>query len=239
MVIVYTFSSAWDAVDLSPFVLKLLTWMRMTGVAHRAERGDIRKAPKRKLPYIDDGERLLGDSSLIIEHLLAKGVASPLAGDALSPVDAAIATAFKGMIECELYFVIVYSRWIHPHGFRTYSPVLKEAIARMGVPRLFTGLALWYLRRQMVRQLYQQGMGRHEPSVVLAKGKRQVDAIAAYLGDKAYFMGDEPATIDATVFAFVDSLTNTPLFPELTEHVERHDNLVRYRKRMRDRYWSA
>lgn len=240
MITVYTFGGAWEAVDLSPFVFKLLTWLRMTGVAYETAPGDIRKAPKRKLPYIDDGSgALLGDSSLIIEHLTAKGVAAHLAGDDLSPPAAAIATAFKGMIESELYFVILSSRWSADRGFATYRPVLEKAFARMGIPSLVMPPVLWMLRRQMVEQAYCQGMGRHDEGVILAKGRGHIDAIAAHLADNPYFMGAEPGTIDATVFAFLESLTNTPLHPALAEQVKRHANLVRYAARMRERYWDA
>ncbi len=238
MITVYTFGGAWGAVDVSPFVFKLLTWLRMTNIPHHATPGDIRKAPKRKLPYVEDDGVLLGDSSLIIEHLVAKGAPAHLPGDDLSPGDAAIAHAFKGMIESELYFVILHSRWADDHGFRTYAPVLRKALADMGLPSLIMPVALRVLRRQMVHQAYCQGMGRHEERVILDKGKAHVDAIAAHLADKPYFMGAEPGTIDATVFAFLDALTSTPLHPALAAQVNSHPNLQGYSARMRARYWS-
>lgn len=238
MITVYTFGSAWGAVDLSPFVVKLLTWLRMAGVPHRTALGDMRKAPHRKLPYIEDGGRLIGDSSLIIEHILAKEPSLRLAGDDLPPPLAAVAAAFKGMIESELYFVIVYTRWAVDLGYATYRPVLVSSLAKMGLPAALVSLALPLLRRRMIAQVYEQGMGRHERGVIFAKGRRHIDAIAAYLADKPYFMGDEPGTIDATVFGFLDALTSTPLCPLLTDHVLQHANLAAYHARMWGRYWS-
>jgi glutathione S-transferase len=237
MITVHTFGAAWDAIDLSPFVVKALTWLRMTGIEHRTAPGDIRKAPQRKLPYIDDGGRLLGDSSLIIEHIQAKTPEARLPGDALSPAQTAVATAFKGMIESELYFVILYARWVEDAGFALYRPVLRGSLRKMGLPSFATLPVLFVLRRQMISQTYEQGMGRHSFSVVVAKARTHIDAMAAHLGEKPYFMGDEPGTIDATVFAFVDGLANNPLSPLLTDHLRRHPNLLAYRARMLARYW--
>lgn len=238
MITAYTFGGAWDAVDISPFVTKLLTWLRMSGVEHRTAVGDVRKAPSRKLPYIDDDGRLLGDSSLIIEHLLATGRAKPLGGDALSAGDAAVAAAFKAMIESELYFVILFSRWAEEYGFSRYRSVLVKSVAAMGVPSVLAPLLVRVLRRQMISQTYQQGMGRHPSHVVLAKGKKHIDAIAAHLGEKPHFMGAEVGTLDATVFGFLDGIFGTPLCPTLTDHARTHANLVRYHAQMRERWWS-
>ncbi|MFO0588898.1 MAG: glutathione S-transferase C-terminal domain-containing protein [Polyangiaceae bacterium] len=204
--------------DLSPFVAKLLTWLRMTGVEHRTAIGDVRKAPSRKLPYIDEDGRLLGDSSLIIEHLLATARAKPLPGDALTATDAAIAAAFKGMLESELYFVILFSRWAEDYGFSRYKPVLVKSVASMGVPSVLAPLVVRMLRRQMISQTYQQGMGRHASRVVLDKGKNHLDALAVHLADKPFFMGAEHGTIDATLFGFLDCIFGTPLCPTLTDH---------------------
>lgn len=238
MLTVYTAGGAWDAPDLSPFVTKLLTWLRMTKIEHREEIGDIRKAPKGKLPFVDDGGRKIGDSTLIIEHLQATRRFEPLPGDALSPSDAAVAAAFKGMIEGELYFVIVYMRWVVDAAFALYQPKIEASMVRMGFPSLLTPVFAKVYRHKLKQQAYQQGMGRHDLPTVLARGRGYIDAIAAYLADKPYFMGNEPGTIDATVYSFVASLLATPLTPELGEHVKRHENLIAYCDRMRARYWS-
>lgn len=236
MITAYTIGPAWGLPDYSPFVSKLLTWLRMSGVEHRAEVGDLRKAPKGKMPFLNDGEITLGDSTLIIEHLLTKGLAKPLPGDALSPRDAAVATAFKGMLEGELYFVLLYVRWMLDDGFAVYRPVVVQTFVDMGFGALVPAAVLW-IRHVMKSQTKAQGMGRHKRGEVLEFGRQKLDAVAAQLGDRPYFMGDEPASIDATVFAFVDSFLRSPTCPPLQEHVRRHANLVAYCARMRQRYW--
>src|SRR2546422_630878 len=60
MVTLYKFAPAWGLPDLSPFVFKLETYLRMAKIPYKAEPGDPRKAPKKKLPYIEHDGKTLG-----------------------------------------------------------------------------------------------------------------------------------------------------------------------------------
>ncbi|MEP7126647.1 MAG: glutathione S-transferase N-terminal domain-containing protein, partial [Byssovorax sp.] len=75
MITLHQFGPAFGLRTASPFGLKLEAFMRLSGIPYRPEafEGDPGKAPKGKIPFIttDDG-RKLGDSALIIEHLIAK-----------------------------------------------------------------------------------------------------------------------------------------------------------------------
>ena len=55
------------------------------------------------------------------------------------------------------------------------------------------------------------GNRRHSADEITAIGIRSIDAMAAYLGDKPFFMGNTPVGIDATMFAFAVSAI-CPLF---------------------------
>lgn len=50
--------------DGSPFVTKVHVLLKMAGVPYRFEKANFRKAPKGKIPYIEDGGPLLGDFSI-------------------------------------------------------------------------------------------------------------------------------------------------------------------------------
>ena len=58
---------------------------------------------------------------------------------------------------------------------------------------------------------------------------RDIDALAALIGDKTYLMGDRPCGADAFVFAIVTSILTPPLDGALQAAMRSHANLVAYR----------
>ncbi|MEO1574409.1 MAG: Tom37 metaxin N-terminal-like domain-containing protein, partial [Pseudomonadota bacterium] len=73
MLTAYVFGPKWDVLDASPFCSKLLAYLALADVEHEIRAGmhHIRRAPKGKMPYVRDGDRLIGDSQRIIQHLEA------------------------------------------------------------------------------------------------------------------------------------------------------------------------
>ena len=57
--------------DASPFVTKAETLLRMSKLPFEKALMSFSKAPKGKIPYIEDQGRLIGDSTLIGFHLEA------------------------------------------------------------------------------------------------------------------------------------------------------------------------
>ena len=56
MIRLHQFAPAFGLLNASPFCMKLEMYLRMAGLPYEAvNSGDVMKAPKRKLPYIDDG----------------------------------------------------------------------------------------------------------------------------------------------------------------------------------------
>jgi len=56
--------------------------MKLAGIPYEAHKQtDPRKAPKKKIPYIEDGGEEIGDSTFILKHLKSKF------GDRSSPND--------------------------------------------------------------------------------------------------------------------------------------------------------
>src|SRR5215208_1305607 len=97
MVTLSKYVPAWGLSDISPFCIKVETYLRMAKVPFRVVVADGRKAPKKKLPFIEDGGKVVCDSREIVDHFEAK-LEKPLDAE-LSPRDSAIATAFRGLIE--------------------------------------------------------------------------------------------------------------------------------------------
>ena len=70
MIKLYQFSPAFGLPNPSSFCLKLETYLRMTELPFEVATTDgLDDAPKGKMPYIRDGDRLMADSNLIIDYL--------------------------------------------------------------------------------------------------------------------------------------------------------------------------
>jgi glutathione S-transferase len=235
MIKLFQFAPAFDLPNASPFCLKLETYLRMTSQPFEippASMSDVTKAPKGKMPYIEDNGKIIADSSIIIDYL--KTTYGDTLDGWLTDQETAVALAFQRMIEENLYWTVVHSRWIAAEGwhktkvefFRTLPAPLK-----LFVPAL--------ARRGLMKSMKGHGMGRHSESEIYEIGKKDVTAIAVFLGNKAYFMGDRPSSIDATVFGFIANLVVAPVESALKEHALTYPPLLAYCERMKARYFQG
>jgi glutathione S-transferase len=230
MITLYTFGPGFGLPDPSPFVTKVEVLLKMAGLAYRTDTTGFRRAPKGKLPYIEDAGEQITDSTFIRWHLEKKYHANFDKG--LSAEQRAVGWAFEKMAEDNLYWALVDARWSDDANFNKGPRQFFQQI-----PAPIRPLIIAFIRRQLRRTLHGQGMGRHTREEIVALGTRSITAIADYLGGKPFFMGSEPVGTDATIFAFVAG-TLCPLFDTpLRVAAEAQDNLRRYVGRMTARYY--
>jgi glutathione S-transferase len=230
MITLYTFGPAFGLPDPSPFVMKAETLLKMAGLPYRTDKTGFNRAPKGKLPYIDDDGTIVADSTFIRWHLENKHGVDFDRG--LSAEQKAVAWAFEKMAEDNLYWVMVDGRWTDDDNFDKGPREFFKV-----VPAPVRPLVIAMVRRKVRNALYAHGIGRHSHAEIVALGYRSIDAIANYLAGKSFFMGSEPTGIDATIFAFVAGAL-CPLFTSPVRDVaEKHDNLRRYVGRMTARYY--
>lgn len=234
MIKLYQYEPVWGLPNASPFCMKLETYLRMAQlpfVSPQFSLPNMGHAPKGKLPYIKDGSKPLADSTLIIDYL--KTTYGERLDGWLSAEQRAVALAFQRLMEENLYWAVVYTRWMEPQGWAA----TKEAFfGKLPAPLRWIIPAL--ARRGMRRQLNGQGMGRHSAEEIHAIGQRDITALAEFLGDKPYFMGSEPCSLDATAYAFLANILWAPVVSELLLHGEKYPQLEAYCWRMRSRYYS-
>ncbi len=221
----------WGMPNMSPFCAKLETYLRMAEVPHEVKPADFRKAPKGKIPFVGIDDKLMGDSQLIIEEL-ERRLGDKALDAGLGPRDRAIARSVRRMLEEATYFVGIYFRWHSDDGFRVLAPEFKKILP--GPLRLLMPM----IRRGVKKKLRGQGTGRHTADEVAAMGAADLDAVAELLGDQDFLFGEKPHTVDASVFAFVETLAGFPLDSPLQRHLHSHPNLVAFRDRVRARWWK-
>ncbi len=206
--------------NVSPFALKLETWLRLSGIPFEVSPSlKLAKAPRRKFPYIDDGPLRIGDSSLVIRHLKATRSIDP--DSALREDEMAQAVALQRLFEDHLYFILAYSRWIDPEGFAVTGPAFLEFLPRAARP-----VASMYLRLRVRRMLWAQGIGRHSQDEIYAFAREDLRAVSAFLDEKPFFMGEQLTTIDAVAYGFLANILLVPVETELKRIGMELPNLV-------------
>ena len=226
MITLYQLARTWDIPNLSHFCVKVETYLRMTGLPYQVTATLPIKAPRGKLPFIEDDGKKISDSRLIIAYLQATY------GDTLDAhltlEEKSIARAFQRLIEEHLYWVTMYTRWSYTEAnWRTN----KQAIFGT-LPPGVRDLIAWAYRRRIKSQIKGHGIGLHSPEEIFALGREDIIAIATFLGDKTYFMGDRPSTLDATAFGFLINTFGCPIESPVKDYALTMDNLKDYCRRM-------
>jgi glutathione S-transferase len=228
----FQFAPAFGLPNASPFCMKLETYLRMVGLPFElVNNGNVMKAPKRKLPYIDDGGTIVADTSFVIDYL--KGRYGDPLDAALSLRERAVATAFQRLIEENLYWAVVHTRWAESAGWEKTRKAFFSTLApplRLFVPAL--------ARRGLLAEMRGHGMGRHSATEIHAIGCRDVTAIADFLADKPYMLGEQPTSLDATTHAFLANLLWAPVDSPVQRHAQARPTLEAYCQRMKTRYFT-
>jgi glutathione S-transferase len=219
---------AWGTPNLSPFCIKLETYLRIAEVPYKLGKFSRGDAPKGKVPYVRIDGAFMGDSHLIIQEL-ERRLGDKALDRGLAAHDAAIGHVVRRTLEEAFYFVGVYLRWDADDGYVEMAREFKKFVPGFVVP---------LVRRAQRKKLHEQGTGRHTREQVMEAGIADVTAIAELLGDKPFLAGDAPRTFDCTLFAFLEAVIPFPVDSPLKQALAKRANLTAYRDRIRARWWA-
>jgi glutathione S-transferase len=236
MIILYQYIAAWGLPDISPFVTKVDCYLRMTRLPYELVRfpvTELGKTAKGKLPIIEDQGRRVADSGFIVDYL--KATYGDTLDAHLSPRDRAVGVALHRMMEESLYWsAIIHTRWQRDANFALYRPSLT---AMIDLPAEQRELAVNQFRHQILVEFHEQGMGRHSPEENYELAKADLAALADYLEEQSYFLGEQPTALDATAYAWLAHITHVPFRGPAKEYAQSRPNLVTYCRRMQERYY--
>lgn len=215
----------------SPFCVKLELWLRIAGIPYENVDDTMpMKAPKGKIPWIEDGGQRLGDSQLIIEHLKRTRGVDPDAG--LSETEKARDAAFQAFLEDRFYWLVAYERWMGP-GWPVIGPAFFDTL-----PWPLRPVMMAVARRMMRRQFHAQGTGRHTPDEVEAMGLDAVRQLGDLIGDGPYVHGETIRAIDAIAYASVVNVTAIRLDTPLVRAARADARLTGYGERISREYFA-
>lgn len=230
MITLYSFGPYFGLPDASPFVFKAMTLLKLAGLPYVENHDGYSRAPKGKLPFIDDEGTIVADSSFIRFHIERKYGVDFDAG--LSPEQRASGWAIEKMLEEHLYWALVHDRWIDDANFA------RGAAQFFGrVPAPIRPLVKAFVRRKVAKSLQAQGIGRHSDAEIAELGRRDIEALSVLLGDKPYLFGEAPSGADATAFAFVAEVLVRENETPIRAATLAKANLVAYRDRLLAAYF--
>ncbi len=211
--------------DPSPFVIKAVTLFRMAGIPYTPAEMSFGKAPKGKIPYMEEGGKLIGDSTFIRFYLEEKYGIDFNAG--YNSIELAQGWAIERMLEEHFYWFVVHDRWCVERNFEA-GPREFFNMAPAPIRPFIKAM----VRRQVRKTLHAQGLGRHTDAERNRLGIADVNAVATLLGGKKYLLGSNPCGVDATVHASLWT-ASCPLFESVIgAHIRSHEKIMAYIERM-------
>jgi glutathione S-transferase len=188
--------------EISPFcdkVRRILHWKRQPYEVREIPVGQAsfrvkRIHPAGKLPCLEESGRIVADSTDIAYYLEQRFPEPPLIPS--DPKLRALTHLLEDWADESLYFYEMRMRFTFPHNARRWTPVLMaqdppwlRRAAGLFLPRFFRSV------------LDRQGLGRKPDHAVVHEASRHVAALAGWLADREWLVGDALTLADIAVFA--------------------------------------
>src|ERR1700743_777013 len=220
MLTLYSYPPLFGVADNNGYGLKVFAFLKLAGVPFRHEHiFDAAKAPRGQLPYIVDGDDVVGDSETILAYVTEKyGVTLDAA---LTPAQRTTNLLVTRMLD-DLYWVMSYSRWKDDRYWQQFRDAL------MREPSILTVEDLNKAKDFNPPPYYYQGIGLFEPDAAMARGLADLAALAELIPADGYVHGSRPTSIDAGIYGFVANIYFYDINTPLKQFVTAHDNIVRH-----------
>ncbi|WP_211206648.1 glutathione S-transferase family protein [Wenxinia marina] len=230
---VFTFSPDWGLPTNGPFALKLLAWLELAGIPYeQVVENNSSKGPKGKSPWVELDGKPMGDSELIVEELSRRHGAD--LDEGLTPEQRALGFAWRRTFEEHYHQVLEWELLLHSAG----AAYMREFFGRVA-PKPVAPLLFAMIWRQFRKQLHARGIARHSPEVIAAKGRADLDALAAFLGDRPFLVADRPTTADTAVFGLLAPMVFWPMNTPVADHAKSLPAIQAYCDRMRERCFGS
>jgi glutathione S-transferase len=214
--------------NVSPFCCKLETWLRIARVPYEiVDVHDPREGPKGKLPFIEDADARIADTSLIVDHLVKTRGVDPDAR--LDASQRAIALLVQRTLEEHYAFVLAYTHLVREEGWQHMRARFDS------LPAVIRPLVGSLVRGRVKSMLWKQGILRHSHEDIVESALRDWFAVLAVMPDRPFFFGSEPTGIDAVVFGALATSVLTPIESPIRDFLRSQPRCVAYAERMQAR----
>jgi glutathione S-transferase len=226
MITLYSYPALFGVADNNGYGLKVFAFLKLAGMPFRHEHiFDASTAPRGQLPYIVDGDDIVGDSETILQFVARKYELTIDA--ALTPSQRTQDLLVTRTLD-DLYWVMSYSRWKDERCW----PAFRDALLREHPALTKEGLAK--AQAFNAQRYYYQGIGRYDPDAAMARGLADLAAIAALIPADGFVHGGKPTSIDAGLYGFIANIYFYDIDTPLKRFVAAHDNIVRHCRAIHD-----
>lgn len=217
--------------SISPFALKLETWLRLTGIKYE-NIYTFKFSSKGQIPYIELNGEAIADSNIIIRRLKSHFKVDPERD--FDDKDLAVAHMTLITIEQHLAFIGFHYR---------YGYHMPKFLETLNIINLWPGnSAKWWGRFQpyITRfRDYISGLGRHENEELYAMSFQDLQAISNFLADKDFYLGSTASSVDCAIFGHLAQFIYIDIdFPQKKYMQENCKNLLDLVERIRKDLWQ-
>ncbi|XP_076232702.1 failed axon connections [Calliopsis andreniformis] len=238
VVYLYQFSRMPLLPSVSPYCLKVETWLRLNGIRYENVDHKVKfRSKKGTLPFIELNGEEIADSTIILRELSQKFGKDLDAG--LTSEQGSVSHAMISMIENHLVWVVFCWRTKNiDQVLKGYKVNLQHVLGTRIPNGILNFIFKLTFGRKSAKKVKAQGMGVHTPEEVSQFGCADLKVLSDMLADKPFFFGDEPTTLDVVAFAhlaqilYIDKDTPYSLRDYMQENCP---NLVGHCSRMKER----
>eukprot|EP00099_Drosophila_melanogaster_P015283 NP_524106.3 failed axon connections, isoform A [Drosophila melanogaster] len=241
IIYLYQFSRTPLLPSLSPYCLKVETWLRLVGLKYENVDHKMRfRSKKGQLPFIELNGEEIADSAIIIKELSSKY--EKYLDSGLTAEQRNVSYATIAMLENHLIWIIFYWRAKYPDNvLKGYKVNLQHALGLRlpnSILNFFFKITFGRKWFQGTKKLKAHGIGVHSAEEIEEFGKDDLKVLSEMLDCKPFFFGDEPTTLDVVAFAVLSQLhylSKDIAYPLRDYMTEKCPNLIGHVSRMKDK----
>lgn len=220
-VILYQFPRASNTPSLSPYAVKLETWLRAAGIDYQNKFG-MQRGSKGLIPFIKLNDETVDDSQRCIEYL--SDIYEKDLNAHLTEEQRKIAHLIVKLTDDSMLWAMAMSRFKHnPNGMRDND---------------FPRLAFWNFQYRVTTAARYARYGNLSEEELFNGARKDLSALEVLLDGKKYFFSNEkPCDADFAVFGFTCQLLfNDSYFMNKFMKAE-CPNLVKHNQTIKETYW--
>jgi glutathione S-transferase len=216
--------------NLSPFCLKLETFLRVNKIPYENDYG-YKMGKKGKLPWIEYKGEKKNDSNMIIDYLNETFEVN-LDKD-FSNEQLALGRATRSMLEENTYWALIYNRYVENFNeFKKLVPLPSGGSLGFNVSQKM-------YQRKMQKCLDGHGLGRHSKEELYKIAEDDIKALSDLLGEKEYLLGENPSSFDCTVFGLCANILYSGMESPMCTYIkENATNIVALCDKIKETYWA-